>query len=168
MPAYGENMITKNDYTLNFGENNYLKLLFLLIGFFILGLIFTYLIIEPLIKNYFSPYVIDYFKNFTTQKFSEKVIEQASSDLIFKIYLVLSFFFELPVLLIYFHPVITRSQQTLKALRVIIIIFIWIIAAILTPQDVIMQFFIALPLMVLMEFFIQLSKIIYKELPVEN
>lgn len=70
--------------------------------------------------------------------------------------------FELPVVIMFLTKIHIVSPKLLKAKRKYSILIIFIIAALLTPPDIVTQCLMAGPLIVLYEISILLSKLVYK------
>ncbi|MFW6366651.1 MAG: twin-arginine translocase subunit TatC [Spirochaetota bacterium] len=69
--------------------------------------------------------------------------------------------FELPVAVLLLTRLGIVTPKLLSIYRKYVIVAVWIIAALLTPPDVLTQMMIAIPLMVLFEFSVLLSRFIY-------
>lgn len=136
-------------------ERSYVLLtLYMGIIFFLIGSLFAYFTIIPL--------TIDFF----TEVSSEKISPLFSFDkyLGFVSSLLLSFglVFELPLVVILLTQLNLVSSATFKKARKVVILAIFVIAAILTPPDVVSQVLMALPMVVLYEFSINVSAFIEK------
>ena len=123
--------------------------------FFILGVAFCYFMVLP-----------------TTLEFFIRIaIEEISSMLSIKSYvsfvntMLLSFglVFEMPVVVFLFTHLGILKPDFLKKNRGIIIVAIFIFAAVITPPDVISQLMLGIPMVLLMEFSIIVSSIVYKK-----
>ena len=123
--------------------------------FFILGVAFCYFMVLP-----------------TTLEFFIRIaIEEISSMLSIKSYvsfvntMLLSFglVFEMPVVVFLFSKLGILKPEFLKKNRGIIIVAIFIFAAVITPPEVISQLMLGIPMVILMEFSILISTLVYKE-----
>lgn len=110
---------------------------------FIIGVLFCYFLVLPTTLDFFIRIAI------------EEVTSMISIDsyVSFVNTMLLSFgvVFELPVLVFLFTKLEILKPEFLKKNRGIIIIGIFVVAAFITPPDVISQIMLALPLMLLME-----------------
>ena len=136
-------------------ERKYLLVaLFMGIIFFLMGISFSYYIIIPM----------------TIRFFLKMSIDQIAPMFSFANYigfvgtLLLSFgiVFELPLLILLLTQLNLVTPKTFKQYRKIFILVIFVVAAVLTPPDVVSQMLMALPMIVLYEFSISLSTIIEK------
>ena len=84
-------------------------------------------------------------------------------SLVMKLIFAFGICFELPVLLLLLTKSGIMTPQDLANKRKYAILISFVVAAILTPPDVISQVLLALPMIVLYEFSILLSKINYKK-----
>ena len=84
-------------------------------------------------------------------------------ELVMKLIFAFGICFELPVLLLLLTKSGIMTSQDLANKRKYAILISFVVAAILTPPDVISQVLLALPMIVLYEFSILLSKIYYKK-----
>lgn len=123
--------------------------------FFILGVAFSYFIVLPI--------MIKFFMGFKIEEIQEMI--SFSSYLTFVLNSILAFgvVFELPILMVILTKFHIISVSFLKKNRKYIILTIFVIAAILTPPDVITQTLLALPMVLLFEIGILLSKFADKE-----
>lgn len=110
---------------------------------FIIGVLFCYFLVLPTTLDFFIRIAI------------EEVTSMISIDsyVSFVNTMLLSFgvVFELPVLVFLFTKLEILKPEFLKKNRGIIIVGIFVVAAFITPPDVISQIMLALPLMLLME-----------------
>ena len=123
--------------------------------FFILGVAFCYFMVLP-----------------TTLEFFIRIaIEEVSSMLSIKSYvsfvnmmlLAFGLVFEMPVVVFLFTKLGILKPDFLKKNRGLIIIGIFVFAAVITPPDVISQLMLGVPMVILMEFSIFVSSLVYKE-----
>lgn len=122
--------------------------------FFILGVAFCYFIVLP-----------------TTLEFFIRIaIEEVSSMLSINSYvsfvnmMLLSFglVFEMPVIVFLLTKLGILKPEFLKKNRGLIIVAIFVFAAVITPPDVVSQLMLGIPMTLLMEFSILVSSIVYK------
>ena len=71
--------------------------------------------------------------------------------------------FQLPLAMVFMTRIGIVTPQTFTAKRKVVIVLIFIVAAILTPPDVITQILMAIPLMALYEVGIIFSRMIYRK-----
>ncbi|WP_406243472.1 twin-arginine translocase subunit TatC [Tissierella carlieri] len=131
-------------------ERKYLLLaLYLGIVFFLVGSVFAYFTIIPITIEFFTQVSVEQI----APLFSFDSYLSFISSLLFSFGLV----FELPLLIILLTQLNLITANTLKKYRKIVILIIFIIAAILTPPDVVSQVLLALPMVFLYELSIWIS-----------
>lgn len=123
--------------------------------FLMMGVVFAYYIIVPMTIKFFTGVTVD--KITPTFSFANYIGFVSS--------LLLSFglVFELPLLIILLTQLGLVTPRTLKKYRKFVILTIFIVAAILTPPDMISQVLMVIPMTFLYEFSIIVSTIIYKK-----
>ncbi len=134
-------------------EQKYLLFaLFMGIIFFLLGAFFAYFVIVPI--------TIDFFTNMSINRVEP--LFSFGNYLSFMSSLLLSFglVFELPMIVVLLTQLNLVSSTTFKKYRKMVILAIFVIAAVLTPPDVVSQTLMALPMVILYEFSIIMSTII--------
>jgi len=134
-------------YTLIFGP--------LSLVFFFLGAFFGYLIIVPI--------GIRFLLGFATDLITPMI--SVSKYISFVGILTLSFgvIFEMPLISLFLTKIGLVTPKFLSSKRKHAVVLIFIIAAILTPPDIITQCLMALPLLILYEISIIFSKFVHKE-----
>ncbi|WP_353096982.1 twin-arginine translocase subunit TatC [Tissierella praeacuta] len=131
-------------------ERRYLLFsLYMGIMFFLIGVTFAYLVIIPLTIDFFTQVSMKQI----TPLFSFDSYLSFVSSMLFSFGLV----FELPLLIILLTQLNLITAKTLKKYRKVVILLIFILAAILTPPDVVSQILLALPMVFLYEFSIWVS-----------
>lgn len=124
--------------------------LFLGSGFFVIGSIFAYLIVLPVIFKFFAGFQMPEIQ--ATISFANYL------SFIIRIVLAFGIVFELPILMY----VLTRfgifKVEFFIKYRKYMILIIFVVAAFLTPPDVVSQILLAVPMLVLYEVGILLSK----------
>lgn len=120
---------------------------------FILGALFAYVYVLPLTISFFTSFQIDRIQAMISFK----------SYLSFATTFILSFglVFEMPILMVIVVNLGLVSANTLQKNKKIAVLIIFIVAAILTPPDVISQTFLAIPMVILFEagvFFAKLTE----------
>lgn len=122
---------------------------------FIIGVLFAYFIAYPNMVNFFmSIEGTDYIVN--------QVTLENYINFTLLVYTIFGCVFEIPLVAIILSKMGIVSPTLMKKGRGIAIVIIFVIAAIITPPDVVSQCMIALPMVVLYEFSILLSRIFYK------
>lgn len=123
--------------------------------FFIIGVVFAYLIILPL--------MLQFFMGFQIEQIEEMI--SFSNYLTFVINTLLSFgiIFELPIVMVIFTKFHIIKVDFIKKNRKYAILLIFIAAAILTPPDVITQMLLAGPMILLFEMGVVFSSLVEKK-----
>ncbi len=123
--------------------------------FFVAGVLFAFYLVLPL--------AIRFLITFGYEQLSVDAMLSVSSYISFVIRLLLAFgiTFEMPVILSLLARLGIVSPETLVKIRPYFIVGIFILAAVLTPPDVVSQIFLALPLIVFYEVSIIMAKILY-------
>ncbi|MDZ4165593.1 MAG: twin-arginine translocase subunit TatC [Smithellaceae bacterium] len=122
---------------------------------FLLGALFCYFFVIPLAFEFFLAFTSEFLK----PMFTMKEYLSLSLQLIF----LFGLSFELPVFIFFLAKIGLVDASFLSRHRRYAILLIFIIAAILTPPDVVSQVMMAVPLMVLYEISIYLAKYARKE-----
>lgn len=117
---------------------------------FIMGVVFCYFLVLPLAFEFFIGFTTDFLKPL----FSLKEYLSLSLMLLF----MFGLSFELPVFIFFLAKIGLVDGNSLRKYRRFAILAIFIVAAILTPPDVISQILMAIPLMGLYEISIVLAK----------
>lgn len=142
-------------------ERRYLIFALLMgIVFFALGAVFSYFVIIPITINFFVQVQVEQI----TPLFSfENYIS-------FILSLLLSFglVFELPLLISLLSMLNLVTTATLKKYRKIVILVIFIVAAVLTPPDILSQTLMAIPMIFLYELSILIATSIEKTKKIKN
>jgi len=122
---------------------------------FAIGIIFCYFIVFPFSFKFFMGYSSDIIKPMPSIK------EYLSFS--FKMLLAFGVIFELPVFVLFLSKLGLINDRMLRNQRKFAIVGIFIVAAILTPPDVISQLMMAFPLIVLYEISILVAKMFGKK-----
>ena len=128
---------------------------------FFLGGCMVYYIVIPLAWDFFISFQITGIDGSLPIELEPRISEYLS--LVMKLIFAFGICFELPVLLLLLTKSGIMTPQDLANKRKYAILISFVVAAILTPPDVISQVLLALPMIVLYEFSILLSKIKYKK-----
>lgn len=136
-------------------ERRYLLFaLYMGIVFFLMGVAFAYFGIIP--------FSIKFFLEASTEQISPMFSFTNYVSFVSSLLLSFGLVFELPMIIILLTQLGLVSSDTFKKYRKIVILGIFILAAILTPPDVVSQVLMALPMVMLYEFSIWVSTIIEK------
>ena len=121
--------------------------------FFFIGAVFSYLIAIP--------FMIQFLINYSRSDMIASAISVASY-LDFMVGMVLTFglVFEMPMLEFVLSNLGILTPEILKKLRSYAVVLIFIVAAVITPPDVVSQFMIAVPMLGLYELSIAISAVI--------
>ena len=127
---------------------------------FLLGLIFVYYIILPLSWSFFLSY-----ENISFGAIAVKLEAKISEYLNLIVSMILSFgiAFQIPILLALSVKIGLIDTNFLRAKRRFAIVIIFIVAAFLTPPDIISQILLALPMLLLYEISIVIGNKISKD-----
>lgn len=123
--------------------------------FFLLGAMFAYLIVLPLILKFFM--------DFRIEGIEEMISFSSYLSLVVNTVLSFGIIFELPSIMVIFTRLGILRVSFLRKNRKYMILVIFILAAALTPPDVISQTLLALPMILLFELGIFLSRIVEKK-----
>ncbi|WP_034328096.1 twin-arginine translocase subunit TatC [Alkaliphilus transvaalensis] len=136
-------------------RRNLLITLFMAIIFFLLGIVFAYFVIIPI--------TIQFFVRMSTQQIEP--LFSFANYITFISSLLLSFglTFEMPLLILLLTQLNLVTISTLKKSRKFLILAIFIVAAILTPPDIISQGLMAAPMLLLFEFSLVISSMIHRK-----
>jgi sec-independent protein translocase protein TatC len=123
--------------------------------FFVGGALFGYLVVFPIAFKFFISYHSE----------SIKILPSIKEYLSFSCKLLLAFgvVFELPVFILFLSKLGIINDKQLRSNRKFVVILVFIIAAFLTPPDVISQILMAFPLIVLYEISIIVAGIFGKK-----
>lgn len=136
-------------------ERKYLRFgLWMGIVFFLIGVVFAYFTLVPITINFFT----EISKNEIAPLFSFDSYLSFISSILLSSGLV----FELPLLIILLTQLNLITASTLTKYRKYVILVIFIIAAVITPPDVISQALLGVPMVLLYEISIWIAKVIGK------
>jgi sec-independent protein translocase protein TatC len=133
-------------YTLIFGPLSFL--------FFLLGIAFGYFIIVPI--------GIKFLLGFATELVTPMLTISKYISFVGMLTLAFGVVFQLPVVSLFLTKLGIITPYFLSSKRRYAVVFIFLLAAVLTPPDIITQCLMAVPLLVLYEIGIIFSKIAYK------
>jgi len=117
---------------------------------FLLGVLFGYYIITPYTVNFFASYTISpRFENiFKIDDYVSTVISIALGT---------GLIFELPVMVFFLSKIGLVNPRFMREYRKYAIIIVLVLAAVITPPDMISQIIVAIPIMILYEISIRIS-----------
>jgi sec-independent protein translocase protein TatC len=123
---------------------------------FFSGVLFGYYVITPLSVNFLGNYSVSSIisKNFQIGSYISIIKSSV---------LAAGLMFELPVIIYFLSKMGLISPEFLKTYRKHAIVIVLIVAAAITPPDIISQIIVSIPIIILYEMSILISKIIYKE-----
>lgn len=133
-------------------EQRYSSAAVLVISFlFLTGILFSYFLIVPMTINFLGTYQV-----------SESVENTVSLNSYISTVVSLSFsmgiVFELPVFVFFLAKVGIVSAELMKRYRKVMIVVIFVVAAIITPPDAFSQMMVAIPLLLLYEISIVVAR----------
>lgn len=128
--------------------------------FFIAGGLFCYYIVFH--------YAFSFFMSFTTQDIVAMPKISDYLDFVLKLILAFGFVFEMPIFSFFLSRMGVLTADAMRNFRRYAILIIFIVAAILTPPDVVSQLLMAIPMLILYEFSIFVAVIFGKKKAVEE
>ena len=122
---------------------------------FFLGVLFGYFVVIPMSVNFLATFTVsDMVKNqFTLDSY----IGMVKTSIIAS-----GLFFELPIIIYFLTKLGLVSPEFLRKYRRYAIVIVLIIAAIVTPPDVVSQTIVAIPMLIIFELSVIISSIVYK------
>ncbi len=123
---------------------------------FLLGVLFGYYIITPLSVNFFGNYQ-------TSNEITNMIKLSSYLSMIRSTVLANGIVFELPVIIYFLAKFGLVSSDFLKENRKYAIVLVLILAAFITPPDIISQVIVAIPLLILYEVSIYIAKWVEKK-----
>lgn len=133
-----------------FIRNSIIAAVFLFYG----GIIFTYFLVLP--------FAIKMLLNFTPTEMSNTIGASKYLNFVLLFSIAMAIMFELPIVIMILTRIGILSPQLLISKRKYAIVLIWIVAAMITPPDMLTQSMLAMPIMLLYEVSIIISKYIVK------
>lgn len=124
-------------------------------GFFVLGVVFAYIIVMPIVLKFFS--------GFQTQTIKPMISFNNHLSFVINILIAFGVVFELPVMMVLLTRFGLLNPSIFSKYRKYMILIIFVLAALLTPPDLISQSLLAIPMLALFELGILLSKIVQKK-----
>jgi sec-independent protein translocase protein TatC len=137
-------------------KKNAIKFILISSVLFFLGVAFGYFIIVPMSINFFATFQVS---AIVKNQFSvDSYISMVKTSVI-----ACGLFFELPIIIYFLSKIGLVSPEFLRNSRKYSIVIILIVAAIVTPPDVISQIIVAIPMMIIYELSIFISVFVTKK-----
>lgn len=131
------------------------------LGLFVVGVLFAYFISLPFMLNFMS-----------SLEGAEYIVNQTSIEsyvnLCLTMFVVFGVVFEMPLVTVLLAKMGIANPEIMKKGRGVAIVLIFVVAAIITPPDIISQCMVAMPMILLYFFSIFLSGIFYKPHTADN
>ncbi|REE81943.1 sec-independent protein translocase protein TatC [Lutibacter oceani] len=122
---------------------------------FFIGVLFGYYIVTPLSVNFLG--------NYSVSDLVERNIKIGSYiSLVRSSLLASGFIFELPIIMFFLTKMGLITPDFLKKYRKHALVIVLVLAAVITPPDIISQIIVAIPILILYEVSIYISKIVIK------
>ena len=123
---------------------------------FFLGIMFGYYVITPLSINFLGNYTVadEVRNNFDLSSYTGLLKASCLSA---------GFIFELPIIIYFLTKLGLVTPEFLKEYRKYALVLVLILAAVITPPDIISQVIVAIPMVILYEVSIKISKFIVKK-----
>lgn len=138
-------------------KKNITGLVFFVTLLFFLGVAFAYFVIAPLTVNFLMTYDV------MGDTVENKPLISSYFSTVLNLVLGTGVIFQLPIFIYFLAKIGIVSPKFLKRYRRHAIVVIMILAAVITPPDVVSQILVAIPLLVLYEISIVIAKRVYKE-----
>jgi len=123
---------------------------------FFIGVLFGYYIVTPLSVNFLG--------NYSVSDLVERNIKIGSYiSLVRSSLLASGFIFELPIIMYFLTKMGLITPEFLKKYRKHALVIVLVLAAVITPPDIISQIIVAIPILLLYEVSIYISKIVIKK-----
>jgi sec-independent protein translocase protein TatC len=108
------------------------------------------------------PEIINFFMNFAPNGLNLKIDINFYLELLVNLIFAFTIAFQIPIIVIFLVKLKIINISKIKKARPYLYVFSFILAAILTPPDVLSQIFLALPMILLFELGLILSKLVTK------
>jgi len=137
-------------------KKNAKSFIFITSFLFFVGILFGYYVITPLSINFLGSYrVADEVKNnFDLSSYTGLLKASCLSA---------GFIFELPIIIYFLTKMGLVTPEFLKTYRKYALVLVLVLAAVITPPDIISQVIVAIPMIILYEVSIKISKFIVKK-----
>jgi len=137
-----------------------LSFIFISSFLFLLGILFGFYVITPLSVNFLGNY-------FVTKEIQNNIDLASYNSLVRTTVLANGLVFELPIIIYFLAKMGLVTDEFLRNNRKYALIIILVLAAVITPPDIISQIIVAIPLLILYEVSIYIAKIISKKTSTE-
>ena len=123
---------------------------------FFIGILFGYYVITPLSVNFLGSYTVadEVKNNFDLSSYTGLLKASCLSS---------GFIFELPVIIYFLTKMGLVTPEFLRTYRKYALVLVLILAAVITPPDIISQVIVAIPMIILYEVSIKISKYIIRK-----
>lgn len=122
---------------------------------FFLGILFGYYVITPLSVNFLGNYLV-------ADQIQNNIDLSSYIGLLRACVLSAGLMFELPIIIFFLTKLGLVTPEFLKKYRKYALVLVLILAALITPPDVISQVIVAIPMVILYEISIRISKVIVR------
>ncbi|MBC2850418.1 MAG: twin-arginine translocase subunit TatC [Cetobacterium sp.] len=122
--------------------------------FFMTGGLFAYKVVLPT--------MLEFFQKFQTEEIAQMISVGSYLDFVLSIIFTFGIVFEMPVLAALLAKLKLIKAKTLKKKQPVMILIIFIIAAIMTPPDIVSQIMLAVPMILLLQLSIGICWLINK------
>jgi sec-independent protein translocase protein TatC len=123
---------------------------------FFIGVLFGYYVIVPMSINFFATFTV-------SAEIKNEFNVDSYIGMIKTSVVACGLFFELPIIIYFLTKLGLVTPKFLKDYRRYAIVLVLVLAAIVTPPDVVSQIIVAIPLLILYETSILISSIVYKK-----
>ncbi|MFO7863546.1 MAG: twin-arginine translocase subunit TatC [Salinivirgaceae bacterium] len=127
--------------------------LFLSSVLFFTGVAFGYFLLSPITVDFLSTYVLD-------SSIENQIRIGSYVRIVSMLGLISGIVFEMPLVIIFLAANQIVTTKMLRKYRKHVIIFFFVLSAVITPPDVISQFILAIPMLLLYEMCIRIARII--------
>jgi sec-independent protein translocase protein TatC len=125
-------------------------------GLFITGVLFSYFLVVPLMVNFLGNYQV-------SESVTNQIALTSYTSAVTTLCLMMGVVFEFPVVVLFLTRIGIITPQFLRRYRKHTIVFILIVAGLITPSpDIFSQLIVSVPLYILFEISVQLSKKTYR------
>ncbi|MES2747347.1 MAG: twin-arginine translocase subunit TatC [Bacteroidota bacterium] len=122
---------------------------------FFVGVLFGYYVIVPMSINFFATFTV-------SPEIKNEFNVQSYIGMIKTSVVACGLFFELPIIIYFLTKLGLVTPKFLKEYRRYAIVLVLVLAAIVTPPDVVSQIIVAIPLLILYEISVVISTVVYK------
>lgn len=122
---------------------------------FFIGVLFGYYVIVPMSINFFATFTV-------SAEIKNEFNVDSYVGMIKTSVIACGLFFELPVIMYFLTKLGLVTPKFLKEYRRYAIVLVLVLAAIVTPPDVVSQVIVAIPLLILYEVSVIISSVVYK------